>query len=100
MRWNPRFVIGTAVAVPTVMLAAWVVVACSSDNGTNPNTHGACTSDGGTAALAGSGFSTKSFTAPCDPGAGGILFSASGEVLSLGGFKFPPNDPANDTYMV
>jgi len=47
--------------------------------------------DGGTASLA-------AFTPPpTDPGKGGILFAASGEVLALTGYPFPPanaGDPA------
>jgi len=38
-----------------------------------------------------------SFRAPSDPGPGGILFAASGEVLALTGYAFPPvsaGDPA------
>ncbi|HSS37956.1 MAG TPA: hypothetical protein VLT58_04245, partial [Polyangia bacterium] len=37
------------------------------------------------------------FTPPADPGPGGILFAASGEVLALSGYPFPPasaDDPA------
>jgi hypothetical protein len=37
------------------------------------------------------------FAPPSDPGPGGILITASGEVLALGGYVFPPatpNDPA------
>ena len=30
------------------------------------------------------------FSAPTDPGPGGILFAASGEVLALDGYDFPP----------
>jgi hypothetical protein len=89
-----------AVAIPSVVGAAWGVAACTTDNGKNANTQSGCGSDGGTAVLSGNGFTTKAFTPPCDPGAGGVLFSASGEVLSLSGFKFPPDDPANDTYLV
>ncbi len=39
----------------------------------------------------------KTFTPPTDPGAGGFLFTTSGEVLALGGYAFPPttaSDPA------
>jgi hypothetical protein len=50
--------------------------------------------------LTGTGFTTVAFVPPCDPGTGGVVFSASGEVLALSGFKFPPDDPATDTYMV
>lgn len=52
------------------------------------------TGDAGTS----SGSSTLApFTPPGDPGPGGILFAASGEVLALTGYQFPPanaGDPA------
>jgi hypothetical protein len=35
----------------------------------------------------------KDFCPPTTPGGGGILFSASGEVLALGGYRFPPASP-------
>jgi hypothetical protein len=41
--------------------------------------------------------SLQTFTPPVDPGPGGVLFSASGEVLALTGYPFPPvndRDPA------
>ncbi|MDB4959086.1 MAG: hypothetical protein JWO36_6655 [Myxococcales bacterium] len=41
----------------------------------------------------------KDFTPPCDPGPSGITFSASGEVLALGGYRFPPASP-NDVAFV
>jgi hypothetical protein len=52
-------------------------------------TDGETPSDGGVA--------LKPFTKPVDPGKGGILFAASGEVLALSGYAFPPanaGDPA------
>ena len=45
-------------------------------------------SDGGSG---GSGGTAGAFTAPADPGPGGVLFAASGEVLALTGYDFPPN---------
>ena len=56
------------------------------------------TSDGGTKACdAGPSGNLAGFCAPIDPGGGGILFAASGEVLALTGYPFPPvtdGDPA------
>lgn len=54
------------------------------------------------AAAAGSGSASgaaalATFTPPADPGAAGVLFAASGEVLALTGYGFPPataDDPA------
>ena len=43
------------------------------------------------------GYALKAFCAPSDPGAGNIWFAASGEVLALTGYAFPPassNDAA------
>jgi hypothetical protein len=37
-----------------------------------------------------SGYSLQSFCAPADPGKGNIWFAASGEVLALTGYPFPP----------
>jgi len=42
-------------------------------------------SGGGTASGA-----LAAFTPPADPGAGGVLFAASGEELALTGYGFPP----------
>jgi hypothetical protein len=53
--------------------------------GSTPNTCGAVPVSGGGL--------LQSFTPPCDPGGGHILLSASGEVLALGGYSFPPATP-------
>jgi hypothetical protein len=54
--------------------------------------------DGGADATSGDGgVALKPFTKPVDPGNGGIIFAASGEVLALSGYAFPPanaGDPA------
>ena len=52
------------------------VAACSSSGA----------SDGGD-----DGGASGVFTTPADPGPGGLLFAASGEVLALTGYDFPPN---------
>jgi len=48
-----------------------------------------CSGDG--SANDGSGGSPGVFTPPVDPGPGGVLFAASGEVLALTGYDFPPS---------
>jgi hypothetical protein len=79
------------------------VCACSND-GSQPasvsnardggsTTDGAPATDGPPATSGG----LEAFTAPNDPGPGGILFAVSGEVLALTGYPFPPvnaGDPA------
>jgi hypothetical protein len=70
-----------------------LAVACSNNPG--PNDGGAdaaptCDAGATTGTLA-------SFTAPADPGGGGVIFAASGEELALTGYPFPPansGDPA------
>jgi hypothetical protein len=80
------------------------LAACSSDN--NASTPGqdagadTGTQDGGGSdgqGGDGGACSLAAFTAPTDPGAGGVLFTSSGEELALSGYAFPPaamDDPA------
>lgn len=77
--------------------AAILAIACSacsnSGQGNAPivvQTSAGCTvADGGLC----------SFTAPADPGAGGILFAASGEVLALTGYPFPPVNAGDPVFV-
>ncbi len=76
--------------------------ACSSGKAPATGAAGSTgsSSDGGTQSDASStdgGIALRSFTKPVDPGNGGIIFAASGEVLALSGYAFPPanaGDPA------
>ncbi len=80
------------------------VSACSSSSG-NPGT----AQDGGSESSSGSSSGGSScthatgalcpFTAPTDPGAGGILFAASGEVLALTGYPFPPVNAGDPVFV-
>jgi hypothetical protein len=47
----------------------------------------------------GDGHTLRSFAGPTDPGAGGFVFTISGEVNALAGYPFPPFDPSQ-TWMV
>jgi hypothetical protein len=70
-----------------VILSA--IVGCSSSSSNkNPSscTDTGAVAQGTTAAVS----SLKTFESPPDPGAKGIWFTASGEVLALGGYTFPP----------
>jgi hypothetical protein len=52
---------------------------------------------GSSASAASTPAALAAFTPPVDPGPGGVLFAASGEVLALTGYAFPPasaDDPA------
>jgi hypothetical protein len=83
-----------------VALAAIVALgACSSSSGPTAqpasdagNNESTCT----TVAKAGS---LATFSPPADPGAGGILFAASGEVLALTGYPFPPVNPGDPAFV-
>ena len=70
-----------------------LAVTCASSHTCTPGSGGPSGSpDGGTSSA-----TLATFTPPTDPGAGGILFAASGEVLALTGYSFPPvndGDPA------
>ena len=68
-------------------LAAAALCACGGGGSSGSSTgtcYGSPTSGGGV---------LQSFTPPCDPGGGNILVTASGEVLALGGYAFPPASP-------
>jgi hypothetical protein len=66
--------------------------ACSSST-TKSSDSSNCVDTGATAQdRVGDTVSLRAFRAPNDPGAQGIWFTASGEVLALGGYVFPPAD--------
>src|ERR1035438_7772945 len=81
-----------------------LVCACSGDDKATASADGgasdAPTTNDGALAMDGPAVTDgglRSFTAQADPGPGGILFAASGEVLALTGYPFPPandGDPA------
>ena len=93
---------------PLLMLVAVGVGSCSSSNSGNVTCASAETCTAGTFTATGTGAppaggasaTLRSFPPPStDPGAGGILFAASGEVLALTGYAFPPAS-ANDAAFV
>jgi len=71
-------------------------IGCSSSNKNSSS----CTDTGavvdGASAEAGS---LNPFESPSDPGAKGIWFTASGEVLALGGYPFPPVSPGGVAFV-
>ena len=71
-------------------LIAFLSFGCSSST-TSDGKSGSCTNNGAVIADAApnSGI-LKPFLSPKDPGARGIWFTASGEILALGGYPFPP----------
>jgi len=86
---------GRGLAVAVLAAVGSLTWACS--NGSN----GSSCSSAAVASTSTTGASNPgalaAFTPPKDPGSGGILFAASGEVLALSGYPFPPvndGDPA------
>jgi hypothetical protein len=94
-------------AIAWLGAAAVALAGCSGDDSSAAPSNaaggaGGAGGGGGSAGVGGSGGSggsdagggLKAFTPPpSDPGSGAILFSASGEVLALGGYAFPPATP-------
>ncbi len=85
--------VGIALAVGSCSSKTSLAVTCASSHTCTPGSGGP-----GNSPDAGMSSATlATFTPPADPGAGGILFAASGEVLALTGYSFPPvnaGDPA------
>lgn len=87
--------------VAAIAVAALSVVACTTDDGANGKSPPVALPDAGTSESGPSGGGClATFAAPSqNPGDGAILFTASGEVLALGGYDFPPATP-NDVVFV
>ena len=69
-------------SMATLLATTLTLAACGSSSNNSSGTCYQAASD------LGSGL--QAFSPPCDPGAGGILLTASGEVLGLTGYGFPP----------
>jgi hypothetical protein len=84
---EPTVMSMTRITTLAACLAATALAACGSSGSGNGSikTCGAATSGGGL---------LQPFTPPCtDQGSNAVLITASGEVLALGGYDFPPADP-------
>ncbi len=87
-----RMTLGIGLAV--VLLLSAMTACSSSDSG---GTSGSVA--GPTICSTNPGGALQPFSVPCDPGANGILFTASGEVLALGGYAFPPANPDDPAFV-
>jgi hypothetical protein len=75
-------------------IGASSLFACSTDDGRSGNTPPVDAGSTGDGSVGDGGGCLQGFAAPPgDPGSGAILFTASGEVLALGGYDFPPATP-------
>jgi hypothetical protein len=82
-------------SVCTAALAVAMACSACSNNGQGAGPIVVQTSTGCTVADGG----LCSFTPPADPGPGGILFAASGEVLALTGYPFPPVNAGDPVFV-
>lgn len=88
-------------------MAAAGAAGCSSSGahtgpvgGAGGSSTGGGTGSGGSGTDGGpGGTALKAFTPPGDPGGGAVLFAASGEVLALTGYTFPPAQPADAAFV-
>src|ERR1700679_2967497 len=88
----------------TLLLATAATDTACSTSGTGTGGTGAGAESLGNAEPAdpigdGNGHTLKTFVQPTDPGAGGFVFTASGEVNAISGYPYPPFDPSQ-TWMV
>jgi hypothetical protein len=90
---------GDALVRAALLIALLTGTACSSSNAPTPThaTNLAC--DETTNPQTGTGYSLKPFCSPEDPGPGNIWFAASGEVLALTGYAFPPASDAAPSFV-
>jgi len=79
------------------MVAA--LVACSTGGGTPGGHLDAGLVHPGPNCTAGGNAGLAAFTPPADPGGGGALFAASGEVLALTGYPFPPVNAGDPVFV-
>jgi hypothetical protein len=71
-------------------LLALALAACGNPHNPAPDGPGACA----TGTISGMGM-LQDFCPPADPGANAFLVSASGEVLAIVGYRFPPVNPGD-----
>lgn len=89
MRIHRKYLCGRCKAV--LAAGAVATIASCSSGGTQPITCAtALTCAAAAPAAVAASAPLQPFTPPVDPGPGGILFAASGEVLALTGYPFPP----------
>jgi uncharacterized membrane protein YgcG len=86
--------------IDALAAAVFAALAACSSSGSSPATHiDAGLVHPGPSCAAGAAGGLASFTAPADPGGGGVLFAASGEVLALSGYPFPPVNAGDPVFV-
>jgi hypothetical protein len=86
------------VSAAAATIAGATSFSCSGPSGT-PDGGDAAKFDGSTCTPSSTAGTLASFTKPVDPGTGGIIFAASGEVLALTGYPFPPVNSGDPVFV-
>jgi hypothetical protein len=94
-----RRVYGASTALGFLGVVTLAQVGACSNGKTGGGPGGNICSVGSAGPTSGSGLTLKPFCVPKDPGPGGILFAASGEVLALTGYDFPPAQSGNAAFV-
>ncbi len=90
---------GDAVVRAALLVILLSAAACSSSD-RNPSNHATNLScDEASNPRAASGYQLEPFCSPEDPGPGNVWFAASGEVLALTGYPFPPASDADAAFV-
>jgi hypothetical protein len=90
-----RWFIGTVITAVGLAGAG----ACSSSGGNAGSTANDLCTPGPAGPTSSSGLALKPFCVPKEPGGAGITFAASGEVLALTGYDFPPAQPGDPAFV-
>ena len=85
-------------AIPAALLIA-LLSGCSSSETAKSGTDMALECTPADTPQSASGYSLQPFCAPQDPGPGNIWFAASGEVLALTGYAFPPASDSDAAFV-
>jgi hypothetical protein len=90
---------GDAVVRAALLIALFTSSACSSSSDPTPAHANQLTCDETSNPQSATGYALQPFCAPQDPGPGNIWFAASGEVLALTGYAFPPASDADAAFV-
>jgi hypothetical protein len=86
-------------AVVRALLCLAILTGCSSNDSSNHASGAALECVPAANPESATGFALQPFCAPEDPGKGNVLFTASGEVLALTGYDFPPASDSDAAFV-
>lgn len=92
-----NFLHGDAVACAFLILVSSTGCSATDNHGQAPGAASECIPRASTESA--TGFALQPFCAPKDPGKGNVWFAASGEVLALTGYAFPPASDSDAAFV-